>query len=103
MSSSLELRVAAADKALVVGVMLYIVSPIDLIPDVFGLLGFTDDLFLLGLSIQRLVSNAGDDVIRSHWSGSRETLRELVGGLPDLGSLLPSSVRGTLRSWTGRD
>ena len=86
-------------KAFLAGVVLYVVSPLDLIPDVFGVLGWTDDLFLVALAIRQLVLGAGEEVVGSHWTGSREALRTLRTGLDDLGGLLPGPVRRVLESY----
>lgn len=92
-------RVSLLDRGFLVAVILYVLSPLDLIPDVLGVLGLTDDLFLLALAVRRLVTGAGEDVVREHWSGGADGLRRLQEALADLGSLLPRPVRGILRSW----
>lgn len=89
-------RVARIDKAFVIGVIAYIVAPIDLLPDFLGLFGLTDDVFLLGLALNRMVHRAGPEVILDHWRGSDDALDELLGGLDDLGTMLPEKVRGFL-------
>jgi uncharacterized membrane protein YkvA (DUF1232 family) len=65
----LDRRVALLDKALVAGAIAYIVSPLDLIPDFVPFLGQVDDVFLLMASLERLVANAGADVVYDHWRG----------------------------------
>lgn len=95
-------RVPWGDKALLAGVLLYVVSPLDLIPDVLGVLGWTDDLFLIGLAVRRLVLGAGEEVVAAHWSGSREALGSLREGLEDLGGLLPGPVKRGLESFARR-
>lgn len=91
-------RVRLLDRVLVVAVVAYVLMPVDLVPDFLGVLGFADDLFLLALSIRRLVAGAGEDVVRSHWTGSAESLDEVTSGLDELGSLLPGPVRGALEA-----
>lgn len=95
-------RVRLLDKGLVLGVVAYIVMPIDLVPDFLGLLGWTDDLFLLGLALRRLVLGAGEDVIRSNWRGNRDALDRLERGLEDLGTLLPGPVHRLLARYAER-
>ncbi|MDZ7632424.1 MAG: YkvA family protein [Gemmatimonadaceae bacterium] len=46
-------RVAVVDKLLVVAAAVYIVSPIDVIPDFIPFLGQVDDIYLLVLALQR--------------------------------------------------
>src|SRR5262245_12368924 len=63
-------RVPMAEKALVVGVIVYVISPLDLIPDVIPFIGEVDDLYLVALTILRLLSRTSDDVLREHWEGA---------------------------------
>jgi uncharacterized membrane protein YkvA (DUF1232 family) len=62
-------RVSTFDKALVGLAIAYVVSPLDFIPDFIPFFGEVDDVFLLGLALQRLVSRAGRRVVLSHWDG----------------------------------
>lgn len=95
-------RVRLLDKGLVLGVVAYILMPLDLIPDLLGVLGWTDDLFLLGLALRRLVLGAGEGVIRENWRGSPEALDRLEGGLDHLGTLLPGPVHRLLERYADR-
>lgn len=92
-------RVGRLDKLLVVGAIAYIVMPIDLMPDFIPFLGEVDDLYLLVLSLQRLVSNAGRSVLLSHWTGEPSDLAELnlKGALAAAAFFLPRRIRRRLR------
>jgi uncharacterized membrane protein YkvA (DUF1232 family) len=46
--------------------------PMDLIPDYIPFLGQIDDLYLLALALDRLLNNAGVDVLLEHWEGERQ-------------------------------
>jgi uncharacterized membrane protein YkvA (DUF1232 family) len=63
-------RVSGLDKLLVVAAIAYIVSPMDLLPDFVPFLGEVDDVFLLVLALQRLITNAGRRVVADYWMGS---------------------------------
>src|SRR5215213_475022 len=67
-------RVANIDKLVVAGAIAYILMPLDLIPDFIPFLGEVDDVFLLILAIQRLISNAGKAVVSDHWMGDAAEL-----------------------------
>lgn len=95
-------RVSLLDRGLVLGVIVYVLSPLDLIPDVFGILGLTDDLFLLAVAFRRLLLGAGEEVLESHWRGTGGELRRLMGAVEELGALLPGPVRGILESFGRR-
>lgn len=62
-------RVPMAEKAMLIGTMIYVISPLDLIPDVIPFIGQVDDLYLVALVLLRLLARTDDDVIREHWEG----------------------------------
>src|SRR3954471_5585926 len=62
-------RVSMMDKMFVMGAIAYIVMPIDLIPDFIPFFGEIDDVYILVLALQRLISNAGRNVLLAHWTG----------------------------------
>src|SRR5215210_1415557 len=64
-----DARVPAAEKALFVAAIVYVISPLDLIPDVFPFIGQVDDLYVVALVLLRLVNRSDEAVIRQHWSG----------------------------------
>jgi uncharacterized membrane protein YkvA (DUF1232 family) len=85
------------EKVLFGAVALYMVTPIDLIPDFLGVVGWVDDFYLLGLALGRIVVAAGPDRLLSHWDGDPATLGRLVEGVEELGAGLPSRVKRGLR------
>jgi uncharacterized membrane protein YkvA (DUF1232 family) len=92
-------RVNTVDKLLVAGAMAYILMPVDLIPDFIPFLGEVDDVFVLVLALQRLVSNAGRPVLHAHWTGSLEDLADLNlrEALAAAAFFLPRSIRRRLK------
>lgn len=62
-------RVPVTEKALLVGAIVYVISPLDLIPDVIPFIGEVDDLYLVALTLLRLFSRTPDNVINEHWDG----------------------------------
>ena len=82
-----------------VGAAIYIVSPIDVIPDFIPFLGQVDDLYLLVLALQRMVSRAGRAVLRDHWTGSADSLSSinLSATLAAAAFFLPPSLRRRVR------
>lgn len=92
-------RVALMDKLLVAGAMAYIVMPVDMIPDFIPFIGEVDDVYLLVISLRRLLKNAGRTVLLSHWTGDPADLRELnlQKVLVAAAFFLPRRVRRRLR------
>ena len=92
-------RIALVDKLFVFGAIAYIVMPIDLIPDFIPFFGEIDDVYLLVLALQRLISNAGRPVLLAHWSGEPSDLADLNlrGALAAAAFFLPKRIRRRLR------
>ena len=92
-------RVALLDKLLVFGAIAYIVTPIDLIPDFIPFFGEIDDVYILVLALQRLISNAGRGVLLEHWAGEASDLADinLRGALAAAAFFLPKRIRRRLR------
>jgi uncharacterized membrane protein YkvA (DUF1232 family) len=92
-------RVALMDKLLVVGAIGYIVMPIDLIPDFIPFFGEIDDVYILVIALQRLISNAGRLVLLDHWAGDPTDLADinLRGALAAAAFFLPKRIRRRLR------
>jgi uncharacterized membrane protein YkvA (DUF1232 family) len=50
--------------------LVYLLSPIDLVPDVVPVLGYADDVVVLALALRAVVRRAGADAIGRAWPGS---------------------------------
>jgi uncharacterized membrane protein YkvA (DUF1232 family) len=62
-------RVPTAEKALFAAAIVYVIAPIDLIPDLFPFVGQVDDVYLVVLTLLRLINRTDDTVVRQHWLG----------------------------------
>ena len=92
-----DMRVSAFDRALFATVIAYVLSPFDLLPDWLGLFGITDDFYLVGLALARLLRNAGPDILLEHWKGSPKALGYIIESVEDVGARLPAGVRSILK------
>lgn len=93
-------RVATTDKLLVAGAILYVLMPLDLIPDFIPFIGEVDDIFVVVLALQRLISHAGRSVVRDHWMGDPDELSSLnlEKILAAAAFFLPRRIRRRLRT-----
>lgn len=89
-------RVSGADKGLLAAAVAYTLIPVDLIPDFLPIIGQLDDLFILALAIDRLITNAGAELVLAHWDGPEDVIVDLCGSLEDLARRLPAPVRERL-------
>jgi uncharacterized membrane protein YkvA (DUF1232 family) len=77
-------------------VIAYVISPFDLIPDFLSIIGVVDDLFLIGVALDRLLMRAPAAAVEDNWEGSPEGLETLTAELQAIGEALPSAVRTIL-------
>ncbi|MFD3450316.1 YkvA family protein [Microbacteriaceae bacterium 4G12] len=54
--------------------LVYLLMPIDLIPDFIPVLGYADDVLVVAIAVRFAVSHAGEDSIQRHWPGTPEGL-----------------------------
>jgi uncharacterized membrane protein YkvA (DUF1232 family) len=83
------LRRLAADRALPRGIrvrlsllLVYLILPIDLIPDFIPVLGYADDAIIVALALRSVTRRAGPEALDKHWPGTAEGLqavRHLAG------------------------
>jgi uncharacterized membrane protein YkvA (DUF1232 family) len=59
-------------KIVLGGLLLYLLSPIDLVPEVFPVIGSLDDLIIGGLVLRWAGRRVGNEQLRAHWSGSAD-------------------------------
>ncbi len=68
-------RVPVGAKAIALLGIGYVLSPIDLMPELLlGPIGLADDLFVVAATLSRLLNYVHPDVVRSHWSGQGDAL-----------------------------
>jgi uncharacterized membrane protein YkvA (DUF1232 family) len=50
--------------------LIYLASPIDLVPDFIPVIGYADDAVIVALVLRSVVHRAGPDALDRHWPGS---------------------------------
>lgn len=93
-----DARVPIAEKALFAAAIVYVISPLDFIPDVFPFIGQVDDLYVVALVLLRLVNRTDEAVVREHWSGGGDivALSDSIANLAP--KFLPKRVARVLTS-----
>ena len=93
-----DIRVPTAEKALFVAAIVYVISPIDFIPDVFPFIGQVDDLYMVALVLLRLVNRTDESVVREHWSGGGD-IAALADSIANIApKFLPKRISRVLKS-----
>src|SRR5687768_1624707 len=68
-------RVPTGSKLLLGGALVWILSPVDLVPEFIPVLGPLDDVVVVGLVLRHLIKRAGIEVVQEHWRGDPRVLR----------------------------
>jgi uncharacterized membrane protein YkvA (DUF1232 family) len=83
-------RVPARQKAILVVVGAYLVSPIDVVPDFIPGIGMLDDLVIAAFALDQILNRVPEECVREHWDGDEDVLavvREVLdiasGRVPD--------------------
>ena len=93
-----DARVPTAEKALFAAAIVYVISPLDFIPDVFPFIGQVDDLYVVALVLLRLVNRSDESVVRQHWSGGGDIVA-LADSIADIApKFLPKRIARVLTS-----
>jgi uncharacterized membrane protein YkvA (DUF1232 family) len=79
------IRRLLADRSVAAGVrvrlallLVYLASPIDLVPDFIPVIGYADDVVIVALVLRSVISRAGVDAVRRHWPGTPEGLAVML-------------------------
>jgi uncharacterized membrane protein YkvA (DUF1232 family) len=93
-----DMRVPTAEKALFVAAIIYVIMPVDLIPDIFPFIGQVDDIYVVALTLLRLVNRTDERIVREHWSGGGDivALADSIASVAPM--LLPKRVSRILSS-----
>ena len=91
-----DVRVPTAEKALFVAAIVYVISPLDFIPDVFPFIGQVDDVYMVALVLLRLLNRTDESIVREHWRGGGDivSLTDSIAKLAPM--LLPKRVTRVL-------
>ncbi|MEP7076247.1 MAG: YkvA family protein [Acidobacteriota bacterium] len=91
-------RVPIAEKALFMAAIVYVISPLDFIPDFFPFIGQVDDIYVVALVLLRLLNRTDENIVREHWSGGGDIV-SLANSIASIApKFLPKRVSRVLES-----
>ena len=91
-------RVPLTEKALFAGAIFYVIMPLDFIPDVLPFIGQVDDVYLVALTLLRLINRTDETVVRENWAGGGDIV-SLANSIAKIAPmLLPKRVTKVLTS-----
>ncbi|AWZ49239.1 hypothetical protein C3495_10620 [Clostridiaceae bacterium 14S0207] len=83
-------RVENKYKIILGGVITYIASPIDIIPDKIPFIGKVDELALIFFALDKIINQVPDEVILQNWEGEENIILTIKEGV----KVITSAVGG---------
>ena len=86
-------RVPRRSKLVLLAAVGYVLSPIDILPEMIPVAGILDDLFLVAFALNHLIERAGEEIVVEHWDGPQDILAMVRSALGTncSGAISPSS------------
>jgi uncharacterized membrane protein YkvA (DUF1232 family) len=92
-------KVAAEKKGAILGAIIYVISPIDLIPDIIPAFGWLDDLIVITVGLNGLFDETKDEYIRKavhkYWAGEDsvfDTTKHIIDVMDNAVEFLPRKI-----------
>ena len=94
-------RVPRRSKLVLLAAVGYVISPIDIVPEMIPIAGILDDLFLVAFALNHLIERAGEDIVIEHWDGPQDILEMVRSILGTVNDLVPQKIRKLLGRLAG--
>jgi uncharacterized membrane protein YkvA (DUF1232 family) len=89
-------RISTRKKVLVAAAVVYVASPVDLIPDFVAGIGYLDDIVLVAVVLDNLMSGVDEAIVLEHWDGSIDSLDLVRSAFAWGAEIVPSIFRRIL-------
>lgn len=73
-----DARIPRWRKLLVAAVLVYLATPIDLVPDFIPVVGALDDAIIVAIALRALIRGGHASLVRSHWPGPARSVDALM-------------------------
>src|SRR5438105_9211529 len=91
-------RVPRVERALFAAAVIYAIIPFDFIPDMIPFVGQIDDLFLISLTLLRLIYRTVDVIVSEHWRGGGDIVQLAESAATIAPLLMPRRISRVLLS-----
>jgi len=93
-------RVPVRYKAVAAAVVAYLLSPVDILPEVLmGPLGLADDVVLAFLALDLILNRVDQAIVREHWRGETDLLELAQDGVKRSRRIVPAPLYDRLARW----
>jgi uncharacterized membrane protein YkvA (DUF1232 family) len=94
-------RVPRRSKLVLLAAVGYVISPIDILPEMIPVAGILDDLFLVAFALNHLIERAGEELVVEHWDGPQDILEMVRSALGTINDFVPQKIRKLLGRLAG--
>jgi uncharacterized membrane protein YkvA (DUF1232 family) len=96
---AVEKRVPTKRKLMLGGIILYVMMPIDIIPDFIPVIGHVDDLVLVVMGLNMLLNEIDPKVIEDNWSGEGSVLHLMQKVTATAEQFLDKNILQKIKKW----
>lgn len=89
-------RIPLQNRIVLGGLVLYLLTPIDIVPDFIPILGWLDDVFVFLLILDYVFNSADTDLILGHYPWNKKNFKKMKTYAQRLSFLVPPSVKNFL-------
>jgi uncharacterized membrane protein YkvA (DUF1232 family) len=89
-----------AAKIALAAAVLYLVSPMDVIPDFIPVLGYLDDVLIAAIVVDGMLNFVNRGLVLKYWPGSPESLERIARSARVLAAWVPRRLK--VRIFSGR-
>lgn len=99
---AVDKRVGGKQKLLVGGIIAYVISPIDIIPDFIPFIGYVDDLVLVVYGLNIVLNELDKQVLVDNWSGEEDVLKLLQKITYVAENFLDKNILKKIKGWVSK-
>jgi uncharacterized membrane protein YkvA (DUF1232 family) len=96
---AMDKRVPTKQKALVGGVIAYLIMPLDIIPDFIPVIGYVDDLVLVVLGLNIVLNDIDQKILTDNWSGEGDVLAQMQKITAAAEKFLDRNILQRIKKW----
>lgn len=89
-------RIPLQNRVVLGGLLLYLMTPIDIVPDFIPILGWLDDFFITLIVLDYVFNSADTELILEHYPWNKQSFRKMKTYVERLSWLVPPRVKTML-------
>jgi len=98
----LDKEITKEKKLFIGAIIVYVLLPIDLIPDFIPVIGFVDDLVLIAIGLNTIFVKTDKKILQKHWSGEGEVLEKIQSIIKLGNDILSNRIIGKITRWVNK-